>query len=60
MNKHKGEHRTTYTIACKTIWSKGVSHLLKTLEQSCLELPNATADGVLIQPVRLLEGIEPT
>lgn len=36
------------------------SHLFETLEQSGLELPDTTADGVLIQPVRLLEGIEPT
>lgn len=39
---------------------RDVSHLLQALEQGRFELPDATADRVLIQPVRLLEGIEAT
>lgn len=59
MNKTKErEHHIHYSM--KENLDKGVLNLFKTLEQSGFELPNATADGVLIQPVRLFEGIEPT
>jgi hypothetical protein len=36
------------------------SHLLKSLEQSRLKLPDSATDRILIQPVCLLECVKPT
>jgi hypothetical protein len=55
------EGNTTYARACKIHGAMEIaSHLLKSLEQSRLKLPDSATERILIQPVCLLECVEPT